>query len=312
MAALPVSFIQVTDITRVTPRMVRVTFDADRIDDSVGRTPDQQVKLCFPRPGQHRPVLPEQNDDATSWYQAFLAIPESERPWMRSFTIRRRLPGTNTVEIDFVLHGDSGPATRWAGSAGPGSRLGMVGPSSLYSAPVALTESIADSDWLLLAGDETALPAIATLLEALPERSRALAFIEVADVEERQDLGVAANTTVNWLYRDGTSAGRSGRLVDAVREAEFLPGRPFAWLAGESGAVRALRRHLVDDRGLDKRSIEFSGYWRFKLTQDDAPTAEDMAEAQERLAEFQAAAAAAATASATAATATNDRQVRQG
>ncbi|WP_414629094.1 siderophore-interacting protein [Streptomyces xanthochromogenes] len=292
MAELPVSFIQVTDIKHVTPRMVRVTFDADHIDDSVGGTPDQQVKLCFPRSGQRVPVLPEQGDDATSWYQAFLAIPEDERPWMRSFTIRRRRPGTNTLEIDFVLHGDTGPATRWAGSARPGSQLGMVGPSTLYSAPVSLTDSIANSDWLLLAGDETALPAIGTLLEALPEGARALAFVEVADAEERQDFETAGNVSVNWLYRDGTSPGQSDKLVDAVREAEFPAGRPFAWLAGESGAVRALRRHLVNDRELDKRSIDFSGYWRFKLTQDDAPTTEDMAEAQERLAEFQAAAAA--------------------
>ncbi|WNF25464.1 siderophore-interacting protein [Streptomyces sp. C11-1] len=290
MAELPVSFIQVTDITHVTPRMARVTFDAERLDDSVGRTPDQQVKLCFPRSGQQLPVLPEQGDDATSWYQAFLAIPESERPWMRSFTIRRRGPA-NTVEIDFVLHGDTGPATSWAGSARPGDRLGMVGPSEVYSAPVSLTDSIANSDWLLLAGDETALPAIGTLLEALPEGAPALAFIEVADAAERQDFETAGDATVNWLYRQGTPPGRSDVLIDAVRKAEFLPGSPFAWLAGESAAVRALRRHLVNDRGLDKASIDFSGYWRFKLTQDDAPTAEDMAEAQERLAQFQAAAA---------------------
>ncbi|MFJ4800573.1 siderophore-interacting protein [Streptomyces murinus] len=289
MAELPVSFIQVTDITHVTPRVARVTFEADRLDDSVGQAPDQQVKLCFPRLGQRQPVLPEQSDDATGWYQAFLAIPESERPWMRSFTIRRRSAGT--IEIDFVLHGDIGPATSWAGSARPGDRLGMVGPSAVYSAPVSLTDSIAHADWLLLAGDETALPAIGTLLESLPAGARALAFIEVADAAERQDFETAADCTVNWLYREGTPAGRSDVLIDAVRTAEFLPGSPFAWLAGESAAVRALRRHLVDDRGLDKRSIEFSGYWRFKLTQDDAPTAEDMAEAQERLAQFQAAAA---------------------
>ncbi|MFE9775385.1 siderophore-interacting protein [Streptomyces sp. NPDC005931] len=290
MAELPVTFIQVTDITRITPRMARVTFEADHLDDSVGRSPDQQLKLCFPRAGQRLPVLPEQNDDAASWYQAFLAIPEDERPWMRSFTLRRRVPGTRTVEIDFVLHGDTGPATGWAGSARPGDRLGMVGPSAVYARPVSLTDSIAAADWLLLAGDETALPAIGTLLEALPKEARALVYIEVADHTEQQSFETAGDVTVHWLYRDGTPPGRSEVLPDAVRGAEFPPGRPFAWLAGEAGAVRALRRHLVNDRGLDKGSIDFSGYWRFKLTQDDAPTSEDMAEAQERLAEFQAAA----------------------
>ncbi|WP_031075040.1 siderophore-interacting protein [Streptomyces sp. NRRL WC-3742] len=288
MADLPVSFIQVTEITRLTPHMARVTFDADHLDDTVGTTPDQQVKLCFPRAGQRTPVLPEQEDDATSWYQAFLAVPEDERPWMRSFTIRDRRPGSTSLTIDFVLHGDTGPATSWAGTARPGDQLGMVGPSAIYARPVSLGTSVETSDWFLVAGDETALPAIGTLIEALPAGARAIAYIEVADAAERQDFDTRGDVTVNWLYRDGVPAGRSDILVDTVRKAEFPAGRPFAWLAGESGAVRALRRHLVDDRGLDKKSIDFSGYWRFKLTQDDAPTTEDMAEAQERLAEAQA------------------------
>jgi NADPH-dependent ferric siderophore reductase len=289
MAELPVSFIQVTDIARITPHMARVTFDADQLDDTVGQAPDQQVKLCFPQPGQRVPVLPEQGEDATRWYEAFLAIPEHERPLMRSFTIRRRRPGSNTIEIDFVLHGDTGPATSWAGSARPGDQLGMVGPSAIYSRPVSLTTSIETSDWLLLAGDETALPAIGTLLEALPEGARAVAYLEVASADERQSFESRGDVTLHWLYRDRTPAGQSTILIDTVRKAEFPAGRPFAWLAGESGAVRALRRHLVNDRGLDKKSIDFSGYWRFKLTQDDAPTAEDLAEAQERLAEAQSA-----------------------
>ncbi|MFI0242289.1 siderophore-interacting protein [Streptomyces sp. NPDC016845] len=289
MAELPVTFIQVTDVTRITPRMARVTFEADHLDDSVGLTPDQQLKLCFPRPGQKTPVLPEQSDDATGWYQAFLAIPEDERPWMRSFTLRRRVPGTNTVDVDFVLHGDSGPAGAWADSARPGDRLGMVGPSALYAGPVSLTDTIASADWLLLAGDETALPAIGTLLERLPEGARAQVYIEVADRAEQQTFRTAGDVALHWLHRDGTQAGRSEALIDAVRGAEFPSGSPFAWLAGEAGTVRTLRRHLVNDRGLDKRAIDFSGYWRVKLTQDDAPTADDMAEAQERLAEYQAA-----------------------
>ncbi|GHD52957.1 siderophore-interacting protein [Streptomyces galbus] len=290
MAELPVTSIQVTDITRITPRMARVTFEADHLDDSVGLSPDQQLKLCFPRPGQERPLLPQQSDDATGWYQAFLAIPEDERPWMRSFTLRRRVPGTRTVEVDFVLHGDNGPASAWAGSARPGDRLGMVGPSALYAGPVSLTDSITSADWLLIVGDETALPAIGTLLEALPERTPAHVYVEVADHAEQQTFRTAGDVGLHWLYRDGVQAGHSDVLLNAVRGAAFPPGRPFAWLAGEAGVVRTLRRHLVDDRGFDKRAIDFSGYWRLKLTQDDAPTADDMAEAQERLAEYQAAA----------------------
>ncbi|MEV7360235.1 siderophore-interacting protein [Kitasatospora sp. NPDC091276] len=279
---LPVTFVEVVEVRRITPRTARVTFEAEALADSVGTAPDQQVKLCFPRPGQAVPELPAQSEDPMSWYQAYLAIPEAGRPLLRSFTLRRRRPGTRLVEIDFVLHGDTGPAAAWAERAEPGQRLGMVGPSALYAPPVPLAEAAAAADWVLLAGDETALPAIATLVEALPAGVRALAFVEVADEAERQPLESRAELAVHWSVRGGAAPGVV--LAGAVRAAALPAGAPFAWLAGEAGAVRALRRHLVAERGVPKRSIDFAGYWRHRLTQDDAPTAEDLADAQERLA----------------------------
>ncbi|MFF7990927.1 siderophore-interacting protein [Kitasatospora xanthocidica] len=279
---LPVTFVEVVEVRRITPRTARITFAAEELADTVGTTPDQQLKLCFPRPGQAEPVLPAAQDDPMGWYRAYLAVPEAERPLMRSFTLRRRRPGTRLVEIDFVLHGDTGPAAAWALRAAPGDRLGMVGPSALYAPPVPFAESATAADWVLLAGDETALPALATLVEALPAGVRALAYVEVADAAERQPLESRADLAVHWLHRDGAAPGAV--LAAAVRAAELPAGAPFAWLAGEAGAVRALRRHLVEERGVPKPSVDFTGYWRHRLTQDDAPTAEDLADAQERLA----------------------------
>ncbi|MEV7186751.1 siderophore-interacting protein [Kitasatospora sp. NPDC093102] len=279
---LPVTFVEVAEVRRITPRTARITFAAEELPDTVGTAPDQQLKLCFPLPGQCEPVLPVRQDDPMGWYQAYLAIPEAERPVMRSFTLRRRRPGTRLVEIDFVLHGDTGPAAAWALRAAPGDRLGMVGPSALYAPPVAFTEAAADADWVLLAGDETALPALATLVEALPEGERVYAWIEVADRAERQDLEGRADLEVEWLYRDGAAPGTV--LTEAFRDAVLPGGEPFVWLAGEAGAVRTIRRHLVEQQGVPKENIDFSGYWRHRLTQDDAPTAEDLADAQERLA----------------------------
>ncbi|MFB7469650.1 siderophore-interacting protein [Kitasatospora sp. NPDC056184] len=284
--SLPVTYVQVIEVARITPRTARITFRADELDTSVGTSPDQQVKLCFPRPGQAAPVLPAPSEDAMGWYQAYLAIPEPERPWMRSFTIRQRRPGTEEVEIDFVLHGDTGPASAWAERARPGDRLGMVGPSALYASPLSITSAAEAADWVLLAGDESALPAIGTLLAALPEGTRTVVFAEVADRAEEQPLPGPAGAAVRWLHRDGAAPGR--RLVEAVAAADLPSGTPFAWLAGEASAVRTLRRHLVEERGLPKASIEFSGYWRHRFTQDDAPTAEDLADAQEKLAQVRA------------------------
>ncbi|MEU5644025.1 siderophore-interacting protein [Streptomyces milbemycinicus] len=287
--SLPVRFIQVTEVQRITPRMARVTFGGDDLADFVCDAPDQQVKLYFPRPGQSAPRLPEPggDGDVMRWYQAYQAIPEDERPWMRSYTIRAHHPRRRALDIDFVLHTDEGeeegPATRWARAAEPGATLGMFGPSAAFARPVPL----GSADWTLLAGDESALPAIGTLIEALPEGARAVAYIEVADAAEEQRFTTAGEVEVHWLHRGGRPAGARGLLLDAVRSADFPPGSVFAWLAGEAGAVRSLRRHLLAERGIDRRSVDFTGYWRLKLTQDDAPTEEDLAEARERLADAQ-------------------------
>ncbi|MEU9127981.1 siderophore-interacting protein [Kitasatospora sp. NPDC048540] len=284
MEQLPVSLIRVTAVNRITPRTTRVTFTAPALAELGEGWPDQQMKLCFPRPGQAGPRLPaaEPDGDVMRWYQAFLAIPEHERPWMRSFTVRARRPHRAEIDVDFVLHGDCGPAGRWAAAAASGDVLGMVGPSAAYA------RAPRPADWLLLAGDETALPAVAGLAEALPEGARAIAYLEVADRDEEQPFPTRGELTVHWLHRDGVPAGRGTALVDAVRGALLPPGTGSAWLAGEAGTVRALRRHLVGERRLDRRSVEFAGYWRLDLTQDDAPTPEDLAEAGERLADLRA------------------------
>jgi NADPH-dependent ferric siderophore reductase len=284
MEKLPIRFIEVAGVERLGPRLARVAFGGADLADFACTEPDQQVKLYFPKPRQAVPRLPEPDSDFLGWYQAFTAIPEAERPWMRSYTIRAHHPRRRRIDIDFVLHHDAGPATRWALSARPGDTLGMFGPSEVFGRPVPLSVSIGASDWLLLAGDETALPAIGSLIESLPEGARAIAYIEVGDAADEQRFDTRGEVAVRWLHRGEVPAGRSDLLAEGLRGADLPPGTGFAWLAGESGVVRALRRHLVDERGMDKRAIEFAGHWRLKLTQDDAPTEEDLAEAQERLA----------------------------
>ncbi|MEU2127154.1 siderophore-interacting protein [Streptomyces sp. NPDC018352] len=272
--ALTVSYVRVVGVERITPRTARVTFTGEALAGLMEDRPDQQMKLCFPREGQGVPRLPEPEADDTygmRWYEAYLAIPGPERPLLRSFTVRAYDRGRDVMTVDFVLHGDDGPAARWGRDARAGDVLGMVGPSSLYARPLPA------ADWLLLAGDESALPAIATLLESLPAGARALVRAEVADATEERPLDSAGEVSVHWVHRD-----RGGSLADAVRAAPLPAGTGAAWLAGEAGAVRALRRHLVEERGLPRAAVQFSGYWRRSLTQDDAPTEEDLAWAKEQ------------------------------
>jgi NADPH-dependent ferric siderophore reductase/SAM-dependent methyltransferase len=289
MTLLPVRSIHVTDVARITPRMARVTFGGRDLADFTYDAPDQHVKLYFPKPGQTAPRLPapEAGQDFMRWYEAYNAIPEQERPWMRSYTLRGHNRQRHTIDIDFVLHDDAGPATQWAQSAKPGDTVGMFGPSPTFARPVPLGTSIRAADWLLLAGDQTALPAMGTVIESLPNGHRAVAFIEVCDSAEEQRFETRGDVTVHWIHRGGVPAGQSDLLLNAVRDAQLPAGSVFAWVAGEAGTVRALRRHLVDECGVDKRSIDFSGYWRLKLTQDDDPTEEDFADAQELLAHAQ-------------------------
>lgn len=282
---MPVRFIQVNDVRQLTPHLRRVTFGGDDLADLHYDEPDQQVKLYFPKPGQSAPRMPAPSTDFTSWYDVFNAIPEPERPWMRSYTLRAHDPERRTIAVDFVIHDDhAGPATNWARTAAPGDTLAMFGPSAYFNRPTPLRTSVSAADWLLLAGDETALPAIGGILEALPDGTRAEAFVEVPAPEDQLALVTRGAVGIRWLHRDGVPAGRSPLLLDAVRRASFPAGAVFAWLAAEAGIVRSLRRHLLDERGVDKRAIEFTGHWRQALSQDDPPSADDLAEAQERLA----------------------------
>jgi NADPH-dependent ferric siderophore reductase len=118
----------------------------------------------------------------------------------------------------------------------------------------------------------------------LPPGIRAVACVEVGDAADEQRFDTRGELTVHWLHRAHRGGMRGGALVEAVRGLAFPPGSVFAWLAGEAGEVRALRRHLVDERGVAKRSIDFAGYWRLRLTQDDAPTEEDLADARDLVA----------------------------
>ncbi len=255
------SLLTVSSVVPLTPHMVRMTFTGDGLAD-VGTWPDQQLKLLFPKPGGSAFV--SDSEDVGVWYQAYLALPEPERPWMRSFTVRSLADGV--LAVDFVLHGSAGPASAWAATAQVGDVIGRFGPSRDYARPLGV------ADLLVFAGDETALPAIASLLELVPTKQKRLAFVEIEDPAEEQDV-----PGVRWVHR---SAGED--LVSVVT-AQDIPSSAWVWLGGEASAVRALRRHFAG-LGVSKKDIEFAGYWRRSLTQDDAPTSDDLAEARERIA----------------------------
>lgn len=244
----------------ITPHLVRVTFDGADLRDFTSVAPDQYVKVFFPGPGQARPQLPPPvtGDDVLSWYRTYLALPDAVRPPMRTYTVRAHRQGE--IDVDFVLHPDSGPGSSWAATAAPGDEVACIGPHGLYDVPDG-------SAWQLLVGDESAIPAMAAILEELPSGARARVFVEVANAEHELPLPSAAEVVVRWVHRDGR---RPGEAVLAELKAADLPtDRPYAWLSGEAGMVKHLRRHLVRERGIDKRAVTFTGYWRVGRSEED-------------------------------------------
>lgn len=303
----------VDGLERLSPSFVRVTFGGAclaLLDAGGPLGPrDLRVKVMIPSPG--RP-LPDFSDLGGGWYQQWLAMDPDVRGSMRTYTVRRARPDgpRPQLEIDFVLHlddrGRGGPASTWAASARPGDRLTVLGPDVRVGGGGGV-------EWcppggpsplrVLLAGDETAVPAIGSVLETLPAGVRGHALLEVPSAHDWLDLSTASGVEVTWLARGATARG--ARLHAAVRaavadvrprddgSAPVLPDvdvdggilwetperldvqrRPvaqspdesreqlYAWLAGEAAVVKELRRYLVRERGLDRRSLSFMGYWR--------------------------------------------------
>ncbi|WP_338696761.1 siderophore-interacting protein [Streptomyces sp. Q6] len=266
--------LEVVRTRRLGPSLLRVTFTGPELADFHGGGRDQSLSLFLPHPGQQAPVLPtpEPGDDGRAWHAAYRAIPNDERAIMRSYTLsgQRRHPAQE-VDIDFVLHGTdaddtvaAGPACRWARAARPGDKVVVLGPAATDNTAVRCRPHD-DFDHILMWGDETALPAALGVLAWLPASVSAHVWLEVPHRADIQPIRTAARLTVHWLVRDedapsALQAVRDTRLHDAAR--------PYAWLAGESGTMKELRRHLVRERGYDKRAVTFVGYWKRGLSED--------------------------------------------
>ncbi|MCX4677066.1 siderophore-interacting protein [Streptomyces sp. NBC_01433] len=247
---------------RLSPTMHRITFGGSGLDGFAAGGRDQSLSLFLPHPGQSGPVLPTGED----WFAEWRALPEDVRAVMRSYTVRaqrRTADGSTEVDIDFALYADSGPAGRWAMASAPGQSLKALGPAAEDNTAVRFRPP-QDTDWVLIWADETALPAASAALEWLPAGLTARVWLEVPHTKDRQALNTAARARISWLVR-GEGAPSA---VDTVRAAELPGGTPYAWIAGESSGVRALRRHLTQERRFDRERVTFVDYWRRGLSEE--------------------------------------------
>jgi NADPH-dependent ferric siderophore reductase len=235
--------VPVLRVVRLTPHMTRVTVGGPDLADFAYDGTDQNVMLYFYPDDVELPEPLTLEAARGMWSQI--------RPLTRTYTVSRYSSETCEIDFDFVLHDDAGPASDWAKRARPGDRLIFVGPSPAY-------QPDPTADWHLLAGDETALPAIAAILRVLRPGVPARVFVEVEDAAEEQPLPSSADVQVTWLHRDGTD----DLLARAVAAAELPPGRVDAWLAGERASMVALRQHLLTERGYERSRVRPTTYWR--------------------------------------------------
>lgn len=223
--------------------MVRVVFGGLTGFAPIAFT-DAYVKLIFPRADYPQPLDLD---------RIRRERPVEQWPVVRTYSVRAFDPAAHELTVDFVVHGTAGVAGPWAASARPGDTLFVRGPNGAYAPDPA-------ADWHLLAGDESALPAIAVALEALPPDARGHVVLEVPGPESKLPLVAPDGVVVTWLTTGHRQVGE--RLVELVRGIELPLADVQAFVHGEAGLVAQIRRLLRVDRQLPARRLSISGYWR--------------------------------------------------
>ena len=290
--------VRVAALRALSPHFVRVTFTGDDLGDFGVDGLDQRIKLVLPLEATGYDTFPV--DD---WWPSWRALPAHEQNAFRTYTAKAVRPHRREVDVDFVSHGDQGAAAAWLARTRVGDEAMLIGPDATSGVTGSGVEwAPGGASTVMIAGDETAVPAISSIVESLPADARGCVFLEVPTADDVLPLSAPAGVTVHWLPRSGDpdhgrDAAFGARLQTAVRgwtaryvtawhrgveldevdiehdvlwdvpqgeppHGAALQGDFYAWLAGEAGAIKALRRFLVSEVGVDRRQVAFMGYWR--------------------------------------------------
>jgi NADPH-dependent ferric siderophore reductase len=232
--------VSVQRVEQLSPRMRRVTFEGSDLATFEWPGPAAHLKIVFPVPGST--AVPDYDPDGP------------RLTTIRTYTPRRFDAAAKTLDVDFVLHGE-GPGSSWAAQAQAGQEVIVLGPASGY--PVD-----AEADWYVLAGDDSALPAIETLLEAIPARASVSAFIEIPEEHEQRTLAAARAAEIRWLIRDERKASPASALLAALSNFAWPAGDGRIYVGCEADGMRRIRSAIVTACGLDRARIVTRGYWR--------------------------------------------------
>lgn len=249
----PQHVMEVQSRTRLTPSLVRLVLGGPGF--ATFPTPpstDAYVKLIFAKPelGLEPPF------DMAHLRET---LPGEDIPVTRTYTVRSVDRTAGTLTLDFVVHGDQGLAAPWARDAQPGDRIALMGPGGAYSPdPTA--------DWHLLAGDLSAVPAIAAALEAMPDDAQGFAVLVIDSDEERLDLSGPAGIDIHWVT--GAQGGAAaGLLAESMAALPWPEGRVQVFAHGERESIKQVRA-LLRAREIPREQISISGYWAHGRTED--------------------------------------------
>jgi NADPH-dependent ferric siderophore reductase len=278
---------EVAAVTRLSPSFVRLTLAGPDLAAFADNGWDQRFKLVLPDVRGSFDSLPRHAD----WYPAWRRLPADQQNPVRTYTVRAVRPVEREVDVDLVLHGDSGPASRFARRAVVGDPLVVLGPNAEYDDVHGGLEFRPPPGHLgptLLVGDATATPAVLSVVDRLPDAAHGEAVLEVPHPGDILPVKAPVGFRVTWLIRRGPCSGLPSAVDTALRRLGIRPhcdsdvpvpeavlgetlwdvpehasaGGLYVWIAGESALVTGLRRQLVRDRGVDRRSVAFMGYWR--------------------------------------------------
>lgn len=254
---MAIRHLTVARVRRLASSMVRVTLTGEELDGFTSTGPADHVKVFFPDPATGILTAPEMTPDGMRRPTDGVIISRDYTPLVSRHETASGIP---ELDIDFVVHGDEGPASAWAARAKEGDRLVVAGPRGSRLAPTEVMKAV-------LIADESALPALSRWVDMLPTSTEIVAIIEIGDDELEGYFGELQREqfSVEWLYRsDG-----AGQLEESVRSLGPLDEHTYVWAAGEAGALVPVRRHLRRELGLGKEQVDVDGYWKRGITNRD-------------------------------------------
>ena len=232
-------------MTPLTSRMVRVVLGGAELDGLAVDQPAASVRLLVPTPGDDALLIP-------TWNGNEFLRPDGSRPIIRTFTPRRFDAEALTLELEIVVHG-SGAVADWVRRATPGDPAAISGTGRGYDVPGA-------AGGFLLGGDESAIPAIGQLLEALPSGAAVTVIVEIGHPDARLELPSHPGAAVRWV--EAVPDRPPGDALHAAIADTPIEADTKVWVAGEAAAVHRIRKHLFDERGVGRRDATVRGYWK--------------------------------------------------